>query len=395
MKKKFSLVAIVSISGCLLIVLGGWLGFQLFQTTYLDAISRPQTAFPLKLKWKMELGNSSYQSPAYQTGLVVIPVDDKSGRYWYGLNASSGEVVWSQSIKKTVFRHCLTPKYLVLASPWSFMTLNTQTGEIIWTAERSYAATCSKDTVFLSGVPRDSIEALDIGTGQRLWESTNPRKSFFGLIYDFETDILLADESNVPGDMYTIAPESGLLETSFSKVAYAPMDGDRSRGPMYLIDRGDLFVDGTVLNALTGQIIHKEEQFNANVPPRVTDNAMYLSAWFDGVVAFDRLGYNVKWIYPAPERNDSSETHTLSQVAILDAIGYVIFSDATVRTFDLETGKELGYWQPNEDSLRDWSVCTYPSPRFGCDESARAGLTVSDDTLFVSFGDGKLYAFNK
>ena len=121
---------------------------------------------------------------------------------------------------------------------------------------------------------------------------------------------------------------------------------------------------------------------------------MYLPALEDGVVAFNRVNYEVQWIYPPPSSTPTTDrVYTLSQVALLDGIGYVIFSDVTLRAFDLETGQELGHWQPRVEDLIDWRVCIYPNPRSDCIESARAGLATSEDTLFVSFGDGKLYAF--
>ena len=74
-----------------------------------------------------------------------------------------------------------------------------------------------------------------------------------------------------------------------------------------------------------------------------------------------------------------------------EVIGYVIFSDLTLRAFDIETGNELGYWQPSNLSILHQATCFPLRP--GCMQLDSAGLTTSEDTLFVSFGDGKLYAF--
>jgi hypothetical protein len=166
---------------------------------------------------------------------------------------------------------------------------------------------------------------------------------------------------------------------------------------MYLIDRGEFFIGGTVLDATTGRLVHYENRYGSQKPPTVTTDTLYLPSASDGVVAFNRATYNIKWIYPPPPPNPglAGPLETESSVAILDDIGYVIFSDATLRAFDLETGQELGYWQPRKEDLWDWRVCTFPPPPVDCIESARAGLTASEDTLFVSFGDGKLYAFGK
>jgi hypothetical protein len=84
----------------------------------------------------------------------------------------------------------------------------------------------------------------------------------------------------------------------------------------------------------------------------------------------------------------------MSPVAIFDGVGYVIFADATLRAFDLETGREIGYWQPKGADLFYWSVCTL-MPFLGCTSPSGYGMATSEDTLFVSFGDGKLYAFGK
>lgn len=390
MKRKVPQLAILLILCLLLIGGGGWLAVRYYRMAYLEAIIHPSTTFPLKLKWKVTLGSASYQGPAYQTGLILMPIQDSSGKHWYGLDAASGRVAWIRNIKETSFRHCLTSDYLVLSSPWSFMTLSTRTGETIWENGVSYGTTCSENTVFSTGVPRDPLEAADLASGQRFWGSI---ESFFGVIYNSGTDEVIATHAE---DFYVFESKTGQLKYSFSQAAYAPNDGDRSRGEMYVVDQGELFIGGTVQDSQTGRIIHKEERFNTTVPPTITKDTMYLSALYDGVVAFDRSTYAVKWIYPSPQRkNGSGPFHTLSQVVILDGSGYVIFSDATVHALALETGQELGYWQPDENELWNWPVCTYPSPRFGCVESARAGLATSEDTLFVSFGDGKLYAFGR
>jgi outer membrane protein assembly factor BamB len=394
-KYKFIILVLsllfVFVSGTLVV-----LGLQVYRSRYVTTLLRPEVSFPLHLSWEAKLGDFTDDAPAYQAGLMLMSAKNGSRHDWYGLDAASGKVVWIQNIKATSFRHCLTPDYLVLSSPWSFMALSTRTGEIIWKNEVSYGTTCSDQMVFSTGVPRDSIEAANLTTGQRLWGPTTPRKSFSGIAYNPVTDELIAMESNVPENLYIIDAKSGQLKYSFNRAVYAPNDGDNSRGQMYVVDRGELFVGGTVQDAQTGRIIHKEDRFHTAVAPIVTENTMYLSALYDGVVAFDRSTYEVKWIYPSPQRRDGSGFfHTLSQVAILDGLGYVIFSDATVRAFDLETGREVGYWQPDENDLWDWPVCTDVSLRFECIASARAGLGSSEDTLFVSFGDGKLYAFGK
>lgn len=342
-------------------------------------------SFPLKLKWQVELGNFTYERPAYQEGLVLLPAS-RLNNYWYGVEAKTGQIVWSQEIDSYTYLRCLTTQYLVVSGYSALVSLKTQTGEIVWQGERARAASCSDEQVFFSGVPRDSISTFDFSTGKPIWQGTTPRKSFGGLIYNPERKEIIAHETNVPGDLYFIDSQTGMLRQSFhQETLYIPDDG--GRGPMYLIDRGELFLGGTVLDAKTGTLIHKEEHYSST-PPTVTADTMYLSAYQVGVVAFDRTDYVVKWVYQPQSSNPLSP---LGPIAILDGVGYVIFSDYTLRAFNLITGQEIGYWRPAIDDALWWSVCF--APPFYCKDRSRAGLATSDDMLFASFGDGKLFAF--
>ncbi len=367
------------------------------RTTYVESLNRPTPSFPLTLNWRVDLGRYTYEYPAYQDGLVLMPADDSSTNHWYGIDASTGQVIWQQATADHNYRRCLTDKYLVLSSPRSFMNLKTHTGEIIWQKDRAGTASCSNEVVFYSEVPRYSISAADLSTGQDFWMGTEPEKEFSGLIYNSETEEIITDESTVPGYLYIVDAGNGELKRSFNVTVFPSLGGPPwERGPMYLIDRGELFAGEKIIDTRSGRVIHEEERYGSGLSPTVTMDTVYLASLSDGVVALDRTAYNIKWIYPSPvSKLGSNPLETISSVAILDGIGYVIFADATLRAFDLENGQELGYWQPSQEDLMDWLICIYPNPRSDCIESARAGLATSEDTLFVSFGDGKLYAFGK
>ena len=49
------------------------------------------------------------------------------------------------------------------------------------------------------------------------------------------------------------------------------MDPPWKRGGMFVIDRGELFISGSVLDAQTGQVIHNEERFGSIRPPTVAE----------------------------------------------------------------------------------------------------------------------------
>jgi outer membrane protein assembly factor BamB len=291
---------------------------------------------------------------------------------------------------------CLTADYLVISGIDGLLTLQTPTGKAVWQKNRSHdSVTCSESLVFSSNFPSASISAFDLSTGQEIWKTTQPQRGFYGVIYNFETGKLIGEEYSQSGDFYVIEPQSGLLEDSFLNTSYAPTGGTWDHGPMYLIDRGELFLGGTVQDAGTGQLIYQADLYDSFVPPVVTTDTIYLSdSSAAGVVALDRTTFALKWIHSPERRVQNKPVRPISPIAILEGVGYAVFSDATLSAFDLETGQELGYWQPGWLDLSRWPACrliSFP----GCTRMARAGVTTSDDTLFVSFGDGKLYAFGE
>jgi outer membrane protein assembly factor BamB len=361
-------------------------------------IKPPSNSFPLTLKWRTDLGRSTYERPASQDGLVLFPADSILSSYWYGLNATTGQLIWSQRVPSDSFLRCLSAEYLVVSGPDSLLALKPGTGEIIWEDEIGQTATCSERKVFTI-VPRKLVLALDLSTGQTRWAGTAPRESFIGLIYNPEMNELIADGAVI------VDPNSGRILRSFDEpsfLGYAP--SDQGRGDMYLIDQGQLFIGGSVRDAATGQVFHIEKRFSGFAAPTVSEDTIYIAdgsedGYVEGVAALDRATYAVKWKYQPKHKLPGLSLITLSPVAIFDGIGYVIFDDATLRAFDLETGQEIGYWQPQGLDLLFWPGCTLPIPRlpnpFYCVHSSGVGMAASEDTLFVSFGDGKLYAFGK
>jgi len=352
-------------------------------------LTHPVAAFPLKLKWQTDLGSSTYERPAYQDDLVLFPANTLVGSYWYGIEASTGQETWSQRVRRNSFLRCLTAKYLVVSGSETLITIDINDGKVVWEKERAYTATCSEDMVFYSGVPRDSARAASIEDGQILWDfydemrSRAELKKFTAagtLIYNPDAEQLIADGGIV------IEPTRGKMVRVFkpSFTAYPPHED--GRGDIYVVDRRELFVGGTVQNAQTGEIIHKEDHYSTSTSPTVTLDTMYLVSGSQ-VVAFDRGTYDIKWIY-----SPAVKYIARSPVAVLDEVGYVIYSDATLRAIDLATGRELGYWQPGILDRWFWPVC-FPFPFLCIADETGVGMAASDDMLFVSFGNGKLYAF--
>jgi outer membrane protein assembly factor BamB len=238
------------------------------------------------------------------------------------------------------FRRCLTDDYLVVSGSSSFIVLQPTTGRFIWSLERANTAACSETSVFVI-VSRFELYALNISTGQVIWPTTTPFETFGGVIYNPATKEVIADGAAI------IDPASGRLLRTFepSFVGYAPEQAG-SRGPVDVINNNQLFIGGTVRDAQTGEIIHKEDTYRTNFPPTVTTDTMYLSSW-NSVVAYDRTNYDLKWVYSAESIGGLIPVWAISPVGVLDGVGYVIYSDATLRAIDLETGKNSGLAVPN------------------------------------------------
>ncbi len=385
MKRYKSVIILIGI----VIIISIIISVLYYRKMQVDSLIKPNSVFPLRLSWEIDMGQLAYDRPIYQNGMVFSTADGLVFSKWYAVKANTGELEWVHPINRGNFFQCLTTEYLVLSGPWSLATIHIY-NRSIWITRQPPAdtATCNEKMVFSSGHPRDSILTYELKSGQMIHYGTNSDKSFHGLIYNDDKEEIIAASGY---EFYIIDPQTSVLKHSFKELAaFSPNDNSPYRGPMYLVDNGELFIGGTVQDAQTGQIIHKEDNFETDYLPTVTTDSMYLSTRSDGIVSFDRDDYSVKWIYqPQP----SNPLAPLGPIAILEEIGYAIFSDATVRAFDLETGQEVGYWQPDVYDLWFWPICTFP-PGF-CSSWARAGLASSEDMLFVSFGDGKLYAFGK
>ena len=389
-KKTLSAILLLLVP---VLLLGACRGIRLYW------LKQPPASFPLALSWTVDLGRATYERPAYLEGLVFMPADSWFQSQWYGLEAATGEVVWSRNAGKAPgrynFRRCLTAEYLVISGQLSLYVLEPQTGSLIWGGNseegghRASTATCTKEAIVI-GNPRNPLYAFSISTGNPLWTTRNIETNLDNPVYNPTADEIIA--YGLEGILNTLDAKQGTLIRSFQRVATPPYE--QWRGSMYVVDEGQLFLGGTVLDATTGEVLHKEDQYQTLVPPTLYGDTIYISSNREGIIALDRSSFKVKWIYQPQPKNSWFPLIALSQVAILDEVGYVIFSDATLRAFDIETGQALGYWQPPTMDLWNWPICM-PPVVLGCNEVTKVGLTTSDDTLFVSFGDGKLYAFRK
>jgi outer membrane protein assembly factor BamB len=349
----------------------------------------PKTSFPLNLKWKLDLGFSSSDAPVYQDERFFFSTYRVIDTQWYSINANTGKVEWTRTASRGDVLRCLTQKYLILSSKLytagssRIKVLLKPNGELAWERDRSYAQTCSEVLVF-TGSPRGDIGALDIASGQMLWGETEPPGNHSRVMYNPETKELIAAYKG--NTFHFIDPLSGRILRSTENSLFV--------SDKYLIDEGELFVGRGIFDAGTGQLIHEMPFYRDDAPPTVTEDTIYISQ--GGIAALDRANYKLKWLYQPQDENQWIPRSALSPMTILDEVGYVITSDGALRAIDLDTGQELGYWQLGPIDLFKLPYCTTLPPVPNCIFLAsRAGLSVSQNTLVASFGDGKLYAFSR
>ena len=135
-KTKWRYLKFLILKLLILLVLGTIiliLGFAYVRTEYVNSLIRPKASFPLTLQWQTTLGKSTYERPAYHNGYVLLPaVVNWTSTRLFALEAGTGNVAWSQSIKRYSFTQCLINDYLVLSGSGPLAVLRVETGEIVW-----------------------------------------------------------------------------------------------------------------------------------------------------------------------------------------------------------------------------------------------------------------------
>lgn len=356
----------------------------------------PSPSFPLILKWQVDLEGTTKWEPTYQDGLVLLPIrHNLFSSHWYALDPFTGRIIWSTSSGQHSILICLNSEYLVASNTGTKVTpngasalvLKTETGDLAWQRNDTLIISCSDNLILRRG-NRGQIGAITKATGQEVWGDTKPSKGFSGLrhvLYNSETDQFFIRETTQPWDYYFIDANSGQLNHFIEKTEIIPNASSQHElnSSMLLINDQQIFMSiwpdtgnrlVAILDSKSGEVLHKEDRYGAFHPQIIIEHRIYASSQF-GIIALDRDSFDIKWRYPHPE---GSPQGARSSLVSLDGIGYVIYSDMTLRAIDLETGQELGYWQPESIELM---------------MGGKAGLATSKDMLYATFGDGKVYAF--
>ena len=109
--------------------------------------------------------------------------------------------------------------------------------------------------------------------------------------------------------------------------------------------------------------------------PSPLGQSVYITGGCGTVFALDMKTGKTKWQY------NIGVAESVSYLAELGGVGYVMFDDGSVRAIDLDNGTEKGLFKITPTKLQ-W-------------EFNAQGLAAGDDMLYVTFGDKVVYAFGK
>ncbi|MCP4369738.1 MAG: PQQ-binding-like beta-propeller repeat protein [Deltaproteobacteria bacterium] len=220
--------------------------------------------------------------------------------------------------------------------------------------------------------------SIESGTGQVIWSQRTRRD-----------DLLRCLTSGY----LVLSPDTGISVLGKQTGEISWKDNEPSHAETCSDDL--IFARGTRGNVgakdiTTGEIVWWGDKYGRLKYKSETDELIALG--YNGVDVIDPLSGNVQY---SLENADLISDSATSARAILDGVGYEI-TYSTLRAIDLDTGQEIGYWQPSPIDLFLSPACVTLPPIPNCILlPSQAGVTVSKDTLFASFGDGKLYALSQ
>jgi outer membrane protein assembly factor BamB len=337
------------------------------------------SSLPLHPLWDQEAPMPIDRTPRIVDDVVLLEGD----KTLVGLDPTSGSIIWSfqapGSIDDYTSRSVVVEGHYVafrVLPGGTLYLLDISTGNLAWktnTPVKEFDA--GEDEIFIKIVDA-RYEARDLEEGTILWtfEPTEHSKRS-GIKYHNQQ--LFVWEGN---EHYVLDPQTGSVEQYYE-------------GEPYSSDIASLSYDGVffalksspnllVAVSIDGRYMMWEYGIsNPLQNPYIQDERIYFSDSEGNLVAVDVETGNLLWHFAPLATAEGQKIKLLSNPVELHGIVYGIFSDATLRGVNKESGVEIGYIQfPSVSQLR-WQV-TMP------------GLAASDNMLIVSPGYRKIYAFD-
>lgn len=341
--------------------------------------------FPLNVQWTYQSKHILVKEPLYAEGEVYVVAANQRTIEWFGneihfaLDAETGNHLWKRELEDTFttfdYQRAVVTDRLILSGSRKVMAIDLESGDIEWEVdgfEGSIALAVAGNMVFVAA--KGDVTALDVQSGKRLWQIDNMPRYTFRVLYDKSTDRLIVPDQ----ELILLEPQTGrILDTRSNQIDCSPY--------VLRIHEGNIYcTSGRVYDSATGRLIF-DDKGGTNDLTWVADT-LYFRTEKGTVKAVDTATHKLKWEYVPSAEDGNTRPKAISNIATVASNGYVIVDDATLRAFDLETGKEVGWWQgPGVVTKRhgEWKLRT----------DVDFGLTSDGKQLFVTFGDHDLYTF--
>jgi outer membrane protein assembly factor BamB len=357
---------------------------------------------PLTTRWQFETEDPILFQPQIVEGTVFLktsnltcfpsnPTDTKL----IALDAVTGKKLWDNTfVGWTAIAPVVTKDAVAtpINAEQAVRGLDKATGQVLWEFNLpKYGGpirALSNDEQYIyvaAGLDLQSVYALDAQTGTVAWAQSGkfPPRQIMGLFVESGQVIVVLHESIFVLDSQTgnIEKQYGAnLATTQSRFSY---DDDT----IYVYPEGITAVDwksGLEKWTFSPKCI-QDKQLNEGperssrnflFPPTPIGEKIYTTGGCHVIFALNKESGSEKWVY------DNDGKSSISQIAPLNGLGYVMFNDRSIRAIDLETGQEEGRLTTQTEKPAAWAP-------------GLQGVATAKDMLYFSMGDRVLYAFGE
>jgi eukaryotic-like serine/threonine-protein kinase len=277
--------------------------------------------------WRFDTGGELYSSPAISGDMLVI--GSKSG-FLYGLNAITGDQVWSRDLGQYIVRStpAIQENVVYINNGYQTLALSLDDGSTLWTVDVSFTGntspTIANRTVYIAS-QNGAILALDARTGDEAWQ-LNLEGLIFGSPTVADGRLFVATDR---GKVFALNDESGLVAWRYQANGgvFAPVISDE--GVVYFTTNAGATY---AITADDGVELWKYDAGGAS-GGSVTRDKIIVGSDNGGVSAINRETGAILWLSP-----------TGGQIAVGPTIVgklVVVASGQTLYGFDIDTGDQL------------------------------------------------------
>lgn len=358
---------------------------------------------PLAVKWKYETEDSMPFQPHIADGIVFIKTSSSSCSLsrsskskLIALDAASGKNLWEtdftgmlDDIAPVVLRGTAA---ITVDAEQSVRGLDKDTGQFLWEFKLDkydgpiLGLASDEQNIFVAaGIDDQSVYALDPQSGAVLWTQNKfPSRSIMNILVNNGRLVALLHKNIFLLDLQTgniISQYDADLSTVQSRFAHD--ENTIFLNPLEGISAVDLKT-GETKWLFTPDCIQDKSKNEGPArsgryflfPPTPIGDSVYTTGGCRVVFALDKETGSPKWAY------DNMGLSSISQVAPMNGLGYVMFSDWSIRAIDLLTGQEKGRLETHTEKPANWAA-------------GMQGFATSKDMLYFSMGDRTVYALGQ